>query len=302
MRDYAKASPRFWTGDLGRSLRGDPEAQAMAWYLITAPGSNMVGLYHLPIAYAAADLGSPLQGASKALRRVCGVGLAVYDEVAEVVWVKEALRHEVGESIKATDHKVKAIRKIIGEHRKSFLFNDLRERYGAGFAAVFEGIASPLQAPSKPLASPFEGSLARAKDQNQEQEQEQEQEKNPPSPQGETTPPKAKRARGRRIPPVKIPDELAAMGFTPEDFAKRVRTCNVTKKAETWQGEVDRVAEKIGEHGAVLVLELYRSTFETGYHGIPWDKLDGNGQRRLHHVTAAAGRRPEGDEDDGICF
>lgn len=50
MRDYAKVSPRFWLGETGRELRkAGAEAQVVAFYLMTSPHANMLGLYYLPV-------------------------------------------------------------------------------------------------------------------------------------------------------------------------------------------------------------------------------------------------------------
>ena len=37
-------SPLFWTGDPGKALRGDPDAQRLALYLLTCPNANMIGI------------------------------------------------------------------------------------------------------------------------------------------------------------------------------------------------------------------------------------------------------------------
>ena len=51
MRDYAKIRPVFWTRGTGKKLRGDPEAQVVALYLMSAPLSHMTGLAPRRIAY-----------------------------------------------------------------------------------------------------------------------------------------------------------------------------------------------------------------------------------------------------------
>ena len=57
MREYAKVSPTFWTGDTGRSLRGDPDAQRVAFYLLTCSNANMIGLYYLPLPTLCHEIG-----------------------------------------------------------------------------------------------------------------------------------------------------------------------------------------------------------------------------------------------------
>ncbi|ENU2556439.1 hypothetical protein ACE4O8_005059, partial [Escherichia coli] len=70
MRDYAKVSPRFWLGETGRELRkAGAEAQVVAFYLMTSPHANMLGLYYLPVLYLAHETGLGLEGASKGLKR-----------------------------------------------------------------------------------------------------------------------------------------------------------------------------------------------------------------------------------------
>lgn len=49
MRDYAIVSPYFWLGSTGKMVRGRKNAQVLAFYLLTCPSSNMLGMYYLPI-------------------------------------------------------------------------------------------------------------------------------------------------------------------------------------------------------------------------------------------------------------
>jgi hypothetical protein len=59
MREYARVSPQIWLGETGRKLRGYPEAQIVAYYLLSSPHANMIGLYYLPIIYLAHETGLP---------------------------------------------------------------------------------------------------------------------------------------------------------------------------------------------------------------------------------------------------
>lgn len=73
MRDYAKVSPRFWLGETGKELRkAGAEAQVVAFYLMTSPHANMLGLYYLPVLYLAHEnrawSGRGFEGASKGCR------------------------------------------------------------------------------------------------------------------------------------------------------------------------------------------------------------------------------------------
>jgi hypothetical protein len=68
MRDFGKVNPQFWIGSTGKRLRGNPEAQLVALYLMTCPHANMIGVFHCPILYISHETGLPLEGASKGLR------------------------------------------------------------------------------------------------------------------------------------------------------------------------------------------------------------------------------------------
>lgn len=235
MRDYAKCSPRLWTGEFGRAIRGDANAQALAWYLLTSPHSNMMGLYYLPKEYAAADLGWGIDGVSQALSRLCSTPFVRYDEALQVVFVVEAARHELGEELSPKDTKVKPIRKILREHRKSAVFKDFVARYGSGYAAALEGIDTPCDTPCDTPPMPF---LARDQDQEQEQEQEQEQDLrdvgNPPG--LPTDLPVQKAIPGTKPRPAKKPPWA-----TRAEIAWRVTT--------TWESFLARRATYYGRTG-----------------------------------------------------
>ena len=75
------------------------------------------------------------------------------------------------------------------------------------------------------------------------------------------------RRKGRKIPAVTIPEELLAIGFTPELFAERVQFCKVTKKPGAWQKELDRLAPLVDEVGGSVVLEVYEDASTSGWQG-----------------------------------
>ncbi|ENG6564474.1 hypothetical protein ABU498_004766 [Escherichia coli] len=88
MRDYAKVSPRFWLGETGRELRkAGAEAQVVAFYLMTSPHANMLGLYYLPVLYLAHE-------ADQVVPENTGqpVGRVDYPDVFEQVWREYPLR------------------------------------------------------------------------------------------------------------------------------------------------------------------------------------------------------------------
>lgn len=150
MRDYSKVSSSFWTGATGRQLRGDSQAQVVALYLMTSPHANMIGVFHCPLIYIAHDTGSSLQGASKALLRLIEGGFCRYDEGAELVWVVEMAKFQVGEFLKPADNRVKDVQKQFCAIGNALIKQEFFEKYGENYHLTNE-------APLKPLVSPFEG-------------------------------------------------------------------------------------------------------------------------------------------------
>lgn len=148
MRDYGKVSPQFWTGGTGKSLRGHPEAQIVALYLMTSPHSTMIGVFHLPKLYLAHETGLPMEGACKGLARCIDTGFCVYDEDTETVFVVEMAAHQVGETLKPNDLRAKGI------HKQYLAIAD--SVIGRAF---FNRYCEDYDLPSKPLVSPLEGAL-----------------------------------------------------------------------------------------------------------------------------------------------
>jgi len=165
MREYSKILPQFWLGSTGKKLRGHPEAQIVAFYLLTTPHANMIGLYYLPKMFISHETGLPFEGACKGLQRCIEAGFCRYDDENEMVWVIEMAIHQIGE-LKATDNRCIGIQNEYDKLPESLYFQDFYAKYSSIFHMKKQrGNTSPLQAPSDTLRS-------------QEQEQEQEQDLN----------------------------------------------------------------------------------------------------------------------------
>lgn len=173
MRDYAQIAPTFWTRGSGRALRDDPLARLCALYLMTSPSSNMIGLYYLPLSTLAHELGCPLEGASKALRRLEQEGVALFDSDADLVWLPNMASWQLGERLSPKDKRHKWVVKEYEQFGNHSFVRRFYERYGEAFSLPKpKGLGSPSEAPSMPLRS-------------KEKEKEKEQEKDPPlTPQG----------------------------------------------------------------------------------------------------------------------
>jgi hypothetical protein len=178
MRDYSQISPEFWIGETGISLRGHPEAQIVALYLLTCPLSNMIGLYHIAIPVIAHETGLSIKGASKGLQRGEEVGFLNYDRTSETVFIPKMSKFQLGEELKPGDNRVKAVQKMALQMRKSRFYKDFVELYDTVYGlhlSSFEGACE--QGANKGLSKPL-----RSQEQEQEQEQEIEQEQKQESP------------------------------------------------------------------------------------------------------------------------
>jgi hypothetical protein len=90
--NHYRISPKFW---LKARQRGWSDAHTtFALYLLTCEHRTLEGLYRLPRAYMASDLGWPARKVDEALAAVAGAGFAVYDDEAEVVLIPKALKHQ----------------------------------------------------------------------------------------------------------------------------------------------------------------------------------------------------------------
>jgi hypothetical protein len=158
MRDYGLVTPKYWTGPTGRQIRAMGQAaQLVGVYLLTAPGSNMIGLYYLPLVILGHETNCTVEEARQILAALASIDYAHYDEGQELVWVVNMAFYQVGETIETRDKRWAAIaREVLGFSNSPF-FARFLEVYGEPFhlkadlEGVLEGLASPLQAPSKGL-------------------------------------------------------------------------------------------------------------------------------------------------------
>ena len=159
MREYSKVSPKFWIGSTGRKLRAaGPECLVVSMYLMTSPHANMLGLYYCPISYIAHETGLGFEGASKGLRSAIEAGFCRYDHESDVVWVVEMARYQVGDTMKLSDLRVKGVQSEYDNMLENAYLSEFYDRYAEAFCMTSKrcsraALASPLQAPCKPLRS-----------------------------------------------------------------------------------------------------------------------------------------------------
>jgi hypothetical protein len=170
MRDYGKVSPQFWIGATGRALRGDPEAQLVALYLMTSPHANMIGVFHCPLVYIVHETGLTSEGASKGLRRLIEADFCTYEAESEYVFVHQFAANQIGDTLDPKDNRAKAVDRELEKVPKGQCWRAFRARYAVPFnLPTLAAVTAPTEAPSEPLRS-------------QKQKQEQEQKEQPPIP------------------------------------------------------------------------------------------------------------------------
>lgn len=163
MRAFASVPPTIWQAEVKR-LRGDTEAIAVLFHLLTSQHSSMIGVYPLAIGYMAHDLGTPFEGASKALQRVCEAGLATYDEERELVWVHDMALAQVATRLAPKDNRVTSIAKQLvllpicqitlsfyGQYREIYHLTDhpIMAEFERAFIRGFEGASEGLRSKKK---------------------------------------------------------------------------------------------------------------------------------------------------------
>src|SRR5688572_15834709 len=113
MRPYATISPMFWTGSTGKRLRKNPDAQRVAFYLITSPHSHQSGLYYLPMMYLCHEIGMTMEGACKALADLTADHFCRYDDESEWVWVCEMAAWQIGTQLSISDKRCKGVQQYV---------------------------------------------------------------------------------------------------------------------------------------------------------------------------------------------
>ena len=205
MREYARKSPRAWTGRTGQAARRMGQTYQLALhYLMDGDATNMYGLFYLPPVTLAYNINCTPEEAEEALLWLQDQGFCMYDPVETYVFVIKTAEIQIGETLKKGDNRVVGIQKWVEQNKHSPFIHEFLSRYADLFhiTSPFEAPSKPLsestdqelEAPSKPLRSPLKGEKRTQKplrrglpnqatdpskplrSQEQEQEQEKEQE------------------------------------------------------------------------------------------------------------------------------
>ncbi len=170
MREYGNVQSRFWTRGAGKLLRGNPDAQAVALYLLSAPSSNMIGLYYLPLPVLVYETGVETTRLPEVLSALAKIGYAFYDEDTDHVWVPEMLQEQLRGPLKDQDKRRQGIVKAVTQYSDCRFYGDFWARYDRELGL---GLPPP-QTPSKghgrgSEAPPKPGTVTSNQGQGQEQ-------------------------------------------------------------------------------------------------------------------------------------
>jgi hypothetical protein len=125
-------------------------AQVVALYLLTAPGSTMLGLYYLPVGTIVHETGVPEGDVNEIMADFDEMGFAHYDADNEVVWVVEMARFQIAEELKTNDNRYKYVVKESPRFAASPLYDRWYDQYHAAFNLPARKVKTkPLQGPLK---------------------------------------------------------------------------------------------------------------------------------------------------------
>lgn len=152
MPSYYRVSPKFWTDPVVR--RASDDARLLALYLLTSPHRRLEGLFRLPKPYICADLGWSAERLDKPFGELLETGFIRYDEAAEVVLIRNALKYQSP----ANDNMVTAALDQLEEVPETSLdqeFQQLAKRYCERLAQRLpERFGRPMPKPPAPAPAP----------------------------------------------------------------------------------------------------------------------------------------------------
>jgi len=91
-RDFSKVSPAFWRSKKFRGLPTD-QARLVYVYMLTSEHQTSAGAYRLPPAYAADDLGWPVDMFKTAMDQVEDASLIVCDSETDEILITNWFKH-----------------------------------------------------------------------------------------------------------------------------------------------------------------------------------------------------------------
>jgi hypothetical protein len=163
MPSYYRVYTRFWSDPDMEHCSDD--AKLLALYLLTGPHRRLEGLFRLPKAYICGDLGWTAERLAKPFQELLAErsgkpGFIAYDEQAQVVLLRNALKYQAPEN---TNQVTACLRQLedLPDTPLTSEFRRLAEQYSERLAKRLpEGFGQPLPHPPSPSPSPALKDLA----------------------------------------------------------------------------------------------------------------------------------------------
>src|SRR3972149_9996135 len=112
-KPFTKLYSDFWINpDNAELMQLGMDIKLMAIYLQGNSHHNMLGVYYLPVLYAASDLKQSVKKIQTALKKLCDISYCQYDAKTQYIWVCNMPLEQIGEKIDAHDNRIKAIQAI----------------------------------------------------------------------------------------------------------------------------------------------------------------------------------------------
>ena len=146
MRDYAIIRSKFWSQGSGKRLRGNPEAQVLALYMMSCSQGTLCGIFPTNLVTISHETGIKLEKLPALFRDIAEI--AQYDDESELAWVPNTAREQIGESLSPRDNRRCALVRELSRFQK--------HKFGMEFASMYSE-AYELEGASKGLRRGFEG-------------------------------------------------------------------------------------------------------------------------------------------------
>lgn len=156
MRTYATVRGTFWVRGSGKKLRGNPEAQVLAMYLMTCCQGTLCGLFSIALPTIAHETGLSLERLPELFADIGEI--AKYDPEEELCWVPNAAREQLGEKLAEKDKRRAGLLRELKQFEGHKFHQEFNELYGEAYSlerlvrpseGASEDESCPLEAPSK---------------------------------------------------------------------------------------------------------------------------------------------------------
>ena len=147
---YSRIEDKFWIDPMVRKMTED--ARILFLYILTTPQRNIVGLFHLPSAFACYHLQWTPQRFEKSLKELIKANRVKYDFDLELIFIKNFFKYQAPEN----PNQVKSAIEILNELPDTLLFADLANILERSkddkFVTLAEGLRNRFETVTKGLA------------------------------------------------------------------------------------------------------------------------------------------------------